>query len=117
MIALFRRAVRRLGRAAPGRSRPSSTGYGETQQPRSARKMLGLAKPLDPTYKSYGGHGVHDMLTRRGFGLLTAGGVIAETLAWTLPAQAQAYPERPVRILVGFPPGGTVDTVARIIGP
>jgi tripartite-type tricarboxylate transporter receptor subunit TctC len=57
------------------------------------------------------------MLTRRGFGLLTAGGVITETLARTLPVRAQAYPERPVRILVGFPPGGTVDTVARIIGP
>src|SRR6185503_5956599 len=26
------------------------------------------------------------------------------------------YPTRPVRILVGFPPGGAVDVTARIIG-
>ncbi len=30
---------------------------------------------------------------------------------------ADEYPVRPVRIIVGFPPGGATDLVARIIGP
>jgi tripartite-type tricarboxylate transporter receptor subunit TctC len=31
-------------------------------------------------------------------------------------ARAQSYPSRPVRLLVGFSPGGTIDVVARIMG-
>jgi tripartite-type tricarboxylate transporter receptor subunit TctC len=32
-------------------------------------------------------------------------------------ARAQAYPSRSVRWIIGFPPGGGADTVARIMGP
>jgi tripartite-type tricarboxylate transporter receptor subunit TctC len=33
-----------------------------------------------------------------------------------LPAPAQDFPTHPIRIVVGFPPGGGVDLVARLIG-
>jgi tripartite-type tricarboxylate transporter receptor subunit TctC len=39
-------------------------------------------------------------------------------LIWILPAQAQrgGYPAAPVRVIVGFTPGGGVDVVARLLG-
>jgi tripartite-type tricarboxylate transporter receptor subunit TctC len=53
-------------------------------------------------------------LPRRKFLQLTGG--VAALPAVSRVASAQAYPTRPVRIIVGFPPGSLSDTIARLIG-
>jgi tripartite-type tricarboxylate transporter receptor subunit TctC len=52
-------------------------------------------------------------LARRNFLRLTAG--IAAYSSVSRRVWAQSYPSRPVRIVVGFPPGSTPDIVARIM--
>lgn len=50
------------------------------------------------------------MITRRGLALATAG------VAMAGGARAQAnWPERPVRVIIGFPPGGPTDLVGRLL--
>ncbi len=59
-------------------------------------------------------------LSRRTASLWAAAGLISAVAGMAAPAAAAAaanYPERPVTLVVTYPPGGTVDVVARLIGP
>lgn len=43
---------------------------------------------------------------------------LAAALAATaLPAQAQDWPSKPIKLIVGYPPGGPVDSLARLLLP
>src|SRR5262245_26622424 len=43
--------------------------------------------------------------------------VLAAAFALCIPAGAQTWPDKPIKLIVNFPPGGVADTLARGIGP
>src|SRR2546425_3472734 len=52
--------------------------------------------------------------SRRRFLHMSAGA--AALAAASRTARAQTYPARPVRLIIGYPPGGSADITARLMG-
>jgi tripartite-type tricarboxylate transporter receptor subunit TctC len=76
------------------------------------------------------GHSIPAMPRRKSLHLIAGGtlpvlaraAIAAATIAAALPnfsglARAQGYPTKPIHLIVGYPPGGANDTVARLMGP
>ena len=51
---------------------------------------------------------------RRRFLQLAAGAAVVPALSKS--ARAQAYPAHPIRVIVGYTPGGSADLTARLMG-
>ena len=83
----------------------SGSGLRSSNSPASNRSDVGFAAGIQGNFVR---------LPRRRFLHLAASA--AALPAWPRGATAQAYPTRPVRFIIPFPAGGTIDLVARLIG-
>jgi len=57
------------------------------------------------------------LLSDESYGVKSKFAAACAALLIAFPAAAQEFPAKPVRMIVGFPPGGATDLVARIIQP
>ena len=56
-------------------------------------------------------------LTRRRSMAVAAAAALALAGLGASQAIAQSWPSKPIKLVVGFPPGGGIDTVARLLQP
>src|SRR6188508_1869743 len=80
------------GYCAPPRSANITSGGAKNRQQRSFREAA--------------------MISRRT--LLATGAAFSTGIATR--ASAQSYPDKPIKMIVPFPPGGPIDTMARLTG-
>src|SRR5262245_13562074 len=91
-------------RQISGVFRDSQTSLRQLQAPRTCQLAAQSMEQIMPEGK----------FARRSF-LRLAGGLVALP-AITRTSRAEGYPSRPVRIIVGYAPGGGVDVTARLVG-